>query len=241
MGRTSSSPALTYAIQDYLKSIYELTEGGETATTNAIAARLRISAASVTGMVQKLATLRPALVSYKKHQGVRLTDSGRRAALQVIRHHRLLEAWLVQSLGYSWDEVHGEAEKLEHVISEDMEQRISHALGNPVFDPHGEPIPSAELVMPADQSVCLSDVATGERATVRRVQARESMALTRLDTLGLHIGSVVTVRSRSMFDGLVTLHIHGKSNIVTLGPALTRRVYVERTTPQKNKGSTHAT
>src|SRR3989337_802919 len=136
---------LTISTQDYLKNIYELTESGESASTNALAQKLNIKPASVTGMVQKLASAKPALVEYQKHQGVTLTKEGKKAALEVIRHHRLLEAWLVQTLGYSWDEVHSEAERLEHVISEQFEARIATALGNPVRGPHGELIPTAEL------------------------------------------------------------------------------------------------
>src|SRR4030095_16772984 len=139
---------LTISIQDYLKNIYELTENGEVATTNALSKKLNISAPSVTGMVQKLASAKPALVEYQKHQGVTLTKDGKKAALEVIRHHRLLEAWLVQTLGYSWDEVHEEAERLEHVISEDFERRIAAAMGHPTRDPHGEPIPTADFTLP---------------------------------------------------------------------------------------------
>src|SRR5512147_2380240 len=147
---------LTISIQDYLKSIYELTENGENASTNALARKLNVSAPSVTGMIQKLASAKPALVEYHKHQGVTLTREGKRAALEVIRHHRLLEAWLVQTLGYSWDEVHEEAERLEHVISEGFESRIAAAMGNPLRDPHGELIPTADLKMPEDDSTPLS-------------------------------------------------------------------------------------
>src|SRR4030067_1334393 len=141
---------LTIAVQDYLKAIYELTAGGEPANTTALATRIGIAPASVTGMIQKLSRIKPPLVEYRKHQGVKLTAQGRKAALEVIRHHRLIEAWLVQTLGYSWDEVHAEAEQLEHAISEDFEARIASALGNPERDPHGEPIPSVTPTMPAD-------------------------------------------------------------------------------------------
>ena len=223
------SASLTTSEQDYLKSIYELTVDGNPATTNAIAARLGISAASVTGMLQKMAAARPALVTYKKHQGAYLTGSGRRAALEIIRHHRLLETWLVRTLGYSWDEVHREAEQLEHVMSEDMEKRIADALGNPDRDPHGEPIPSADLIMPRDSSIPLSELIAGQEARVRRAEASDSTALRRLDAAGVRIGAVVKVMSRSEYDQLVTLHIRGRSKPVTLGPALTDRVYVERT------------
>jgi DtxR family Mn-dependent transcriptional regulator len=224
-----TSASLTFSEQDYLKSIYELTADGNPATTNAIAARLGVSAASVTGMLQKLATVRPALVTYKKHQGVHLTGSGRRAALEIIRHHRLLETWLVRTLGYSWDEVHREAERLEHVMSEDMEKRIASALGNPDRDPHGEPIPSANLIMPRDASIPLSELMAGQEARVRRAEAGDGDALRRLDAAGVRIGSVVKVMSRSEYDQLLTLQIRGQSKPVTLGPALTERVYVERT------------
>ena len=152
------------SIQDYLKIIYVLTQNGESASTSALATRLGFAPASVTGMMQKLSSITPALVSYRKHQGVILTSAGQRAALEVIRHHRLIEAWLVQTLGYSWDEVHNEAEKLEHVISEDFEMRVAAALGHPDRDPHGEPIPSAELVMPADKSIPLSSMQPEQEA-----------------------------------------------------------------------------
>src|SRR6202142_1880629 len=147
------SDLLTDSIQDYLKSIYDLTENGQPASTTSLALRLGIAPASVTGMLQKLANLKTPLVNYHKHQGAKLTNKGRRAALEVIRHHRLLESWLVQTLGYSWDEVHNEAEKLEHVISEDFETRIAAAMGDPERDPHGDLIPSANLEMPKDESI----------------------------------------------------------------------------------------
>ena len=156
--------SLTISIQDYLKNIYELIENGEAASTTTLAKRLKISAPSVTGMVQKLASARPALVEYKKHQGVTLTREGKKAALEVIRHHRLLEAWLVQTLGYSWDEVHEEAERLEHVISEEFERRIAAALGHPLRDPHGELIPTADLKMPLDDSTPLSTLRPKQKA-----------------------------------------------------------------------------
>src|SRR5215211_9268859 len=162
---------LTISIQDYLKNIYELTESGESASTTALAKKTQYQCASVTGMIQKLASATPALVEYQKHQGVTLTNEGKRAALEVIRHHRLLEAWLVQTLGYSWDEVHEEAERLEHVISEDFERRIASAMGHPTRDPHGELIPTADLKMPSDNSLLLSALRRGQTAIIQRVKA----------------------------------------------------------------------
>src|SRR5512134_3875488 len=182
---------LTISIQDYLKTIYELTENGESASTNALAKKMNIRAPSVTGMVQKLASAKPALVEYQKHQGVTLTEEGRKAALEVIRHHRLLEAWLVQTLGYSWDEVHEEAERLEHVISEDFERRIAAAMGHPDRDPHGEPIPTADLKMPSDESLSLSALRPSQSATIKRVKASDAELLRYLDGLGLLPGTQI--------------------------------------------------
>src|SRR5215212_9930053 len=176
---------ITISIQDYLKNIYELTENGENASTNALAQKLNIKPASVTGMMQKLASSKPALVEYQKHQGVTLTKDGRRAALEVIRHHRLLEAWLVQTLGYSWDEVHEEAERLEHVISEDFERRIAAAMGNPLRDPHGELIPTADLKMPEDDTIPLSALRPNQVGVIQRVKAGDAELLRYLNELGL--------------------------------------------------------
>lgn len=216
---------LTTSIQDYLKNIYELTENGETATTNALSKKLNISAPSVTGMIQKLASARPPLVEYQKHQGVTLTKEGRKAALEVIRHHRLLEAWLVQTLGYSWDEVHEEAERLEHVISEDFERRIAAAMGNPVRDPHGEPIPTADLKMPSDESMPLSALRPPHTATIIRVKASDPELLRYLDGLGLIPGAQIEVTDYSPFDHNLTIKAGRKSFV--LGLNITGKIFIE--------------
>ncbi|HMB25434.1 MAG: metal-dependent transcriptional regulator [Chloroflexota bacterium] len=216
---------LTTSIQDYLKHIYELTENGEAASTNAISKKLNISAPSVTGMIQKLASAKPALVEYQKHQGVTLTREGRKAALEVIRHHRLLEAWLVQTLGYSWDEVHEEAERLEHVISEDFEQRIAAAMGHPVRDPHGELIPTADLKMPTDDLTPLSALRAGQSATVTRVEASDTELLRYLDGLGLIPGAQVEVADYSPFDHNLTIKVGRKSFV--LGLNITSKIFIE--------------
>jgi DtxR family Mn-dependent transcriptional regulator len=216
---------LTISIQDYLKNIYELTENGESASTNALAKKLDVKPASVTGMVQKLASSKPALVEYQKHQGVTLTKEGKRAALEVIRHHRLLEAWLVQTLGYSWDEVHEEAERLEHVISEDFERRISAAMGDPVRDPHGELIPTADLKMPPDESTPLSALRPGQTATVKRVVASDTRLLRYLEGLGLIPGAKIEVVDYSPFDHNLTIKLGRKSFV--LGANITNKVFVE--------------
>ena len=216
---------LTFSTQDYLKTIYELTENGESATTNALAKRLNVSAASVTGMIQKLASAQPALVEYQKHQGFTLTKEGKKAALEVIRHHRLLEAWLVQTLGYSWDEVHEEAERLEHVISEDFEQRIAAAMGHPDRDPHGELIPTADLVMPLDDSTPLSALRPNQSVTVKRVDASDADLLRHLEGMGLVPGANIEVSDYSPFDHNLTIRVGRKSFV--LGFSITSKIFVE--------------
>lgn len=216
---------LTISIQDYLKNIYELTESGENASTNALARKLNVSAPSVTGMIQKLASSKPALVEYQKHQGVTLTKEGRKAALEVIRHHRLLEAWLVQTLGYSWAEVHEEAERLEHVISEDFERRIAAAMGNPIRDPHGEPIPTADLIMPLDESTPLSSLRPQQVARVKRVRSSDKALLRYLDELGLVPGARMEVKEYSPFDHNLTIKVGRKTS--TLGLTITNQIFVD--------------
>lgn len=216
---------LTISIQDYLKNIYELTESGEAASTNALAKKLNISAPSVTGMVQRLASAKPALVEYQKHQGVTLTKEGRKAALEVIRHHRLLEAWLVQTLGYSWDEVHEEAERLEHVISEDFERRIAAAMGNPLRDPHGDLIPTADLTMPLEHLTPLSALRPGQKAIVQRVKAAETELFRYLEGLGLIPGAEIEVKDYSSFDHNLTIKIGRKTAV--LGLTITSKIFVE--------------
>jgi len=218
-------PSLTISIQDYLKNIYELTEDGEAASTNALAAKLKVSAPSVTGMIQKLASSKPPLVEYQKHQGVTLTKEGKKVALEVIRHHRLLEAWLVQTLGYSWDEVHEEAEKLEHVISEGFERRIAAAMGHPLRDPHGELIPTADLKMPLEDSTPLSALRPTQKGIVRRVKAADTELLRYLESLGLVPGVEIEVKEYSQFDHNLTVKVGRKTAV--LGLNITNKIFIE--------------
>jgi len=219
---------ITQSIQDYLKHIYELNEHGGSASTNDIAARLNVAPASVTGMLQKLANSNPPLVIYKKHQGVTLTKNGEKAALEVIRHHRLLETFLVNTLGYSWDEVHREADKLEHVISEEFEARIAAALGHPTRDPHGELIPTADLIMPVDISCPLASLRTDETATVRRVSDDDPALLRHLREIGVVPEVKIIVKKYSEFDGNLTLQVEGQKSNVVLGTAVTSQVFVDK-------------
>ncbi len=220
---------LTAPIQDYLKAIYELYTRHGSASTNALAERMGVAPASVTGMIQRLAAATPPLVAYRKYQGVTLTAEGERAALKVIRSHRLLETYLVQVLGYGWDAVHEEACRLEHVISDDFEARIAAALGEPQRDPHGELIPTIQLTMPGDEAQPLADVRPPAQALVRRVAA-EAAFLRYLETLGLVPGAQLEVRDYSPFDQNLRLWLNG--NEVILGPAVTSRIYVELLVPE---------
>lgn len=215
---------LTQSIQDYLKEIYDLNLAGSPASTTDLAARLGIAPASVTGMLQRLAGAPHPLIKYRKHQGVTLTAEGERAALEVIRHHRLLETYLVRALGYSWDEVHEEANRLEHVISEDFERRIALALGDPQRDPHGDPIPSADLTMPEDRTRPLSSLRPGEQGIVERVGGEEPGFLRHLEQVGLIPGARLVIQGYSEFDGNLTIKIGQR--VAVVGIPISSQVFV---------------
>lgn len=221
------SETLTDSIQDYLKVIYELTESGEAASTTALATRLGIAPASVTGMLQRLAGGNPPLVDYRKHQGATLTLAGKRAALEVIRHHRLIETYLVETLGYTWDEVHAEADRLEHVISEDFEARIAAALGNPTRDPHGELIPTVELTMPTETAVPLSALRPAQKAVIVRVRADDTALLRHLESLGLIPGVEVESVAYSPFDQNLSLRVGKSGTAIVIGAAISSRIFIE--------------
>ncbi|MCH7676683.1 metal-dependent transcriptional regulator, partial [candidate division KSB1 bacterium] len=158
---------ITQAVQDYLKIIFKLANNGKAVSTNAIAEKLQISQASVTGMIKKLSDLK--LTTHRPYYGVELTQTGRKIALEIIRHHRLLELYLAEALGYSWDQVHDEAEKLEHVISEEFEDKMAKILGNPTADPHGAPIPSKDGLIEERTLECLSVIDAGQKVQVKEV------------------------------------------------------------------------
>ncbi len=218
---------ITHAIEDYLKTIYELTRDEGRATTNQIAERMEVKPASVSGMIKRLVANEPPLVKYRKHHGVILTLAGEQVALEIIRHHRLLEMFLHETLGYSWDQVHDEADRLEHVISENFEEAIARSLGEPVRDPHGEPIPTRELHVPDETAISLSDLRSGQQATVQRVEDDDPDLLRYLQTVGLMPEVRLKVLDYSPFDGNLSLEITGGENPVVLGPRVTRQVYVE--------------
>ena len=191
-------PYNTESVDDYLKAILELGGAGEErVTSNALAQHLGIRAASVTGMLQKLAAQTPPFVKYEKHRGARLTTTGKMRALEVLRHHRLLERFLHDFLDYSWDEVHDEAERLEHFISERLEDRIAAKLGDPETDPHGHLIPERSGALPAREEMPLSKWACGVPALISSVSDRDAAALREMTRLGLKPGTTITVETGS--------------------------------------------
>jgi DtxR family Mn-dependent transcriptional regulator len=218
-------PQITPPIEDYLKAIYTIGRelGEPRASTSAIAARMQVSAASATNMMQKLAEMR--LVEYTPYKGVHLTIAGEKIALEVVRHHRLIELYLAEALGYSWDAVHDEAERLEHVISEEFEDRIDAMLGHPTTDPHGDPIPPKEGRPPEDIHRPLNEVATGDRVIVRRVSDRDGELLRSLSSLNLVPGARITIVERAGYGGAITLERNGET--VSIDERLASKVFVE--------------
>jgi len=175
------------AAEDYLKAIYALGRTGEAATTSALAERLGVSGASVTGMLKKLAEA--GLVAHEKYQGARLTEPGRLVAVETIRHHRLVETYLHQALGVPWDRLHAEAEAWEHVLSEDLEARMDAALGHPTHDPHGDPIPTPDLELDEADHVPLARLDAGRESTVARVSDHDPALLREIGAAGLYPGT----------------------------------------------------
>jgi DtxR family transcriptional regulator, Mn-dependent transcriptional regulator len=221
--KSVSAEELTSAVEDYVKAIYALQTREGSATTNALAARLAVRPASVSGMLRKLAAL--GLVVHEPYRGVRLTAQGRRVALEVIRHHRLLELYLVESLGMGWDEVHAEAEVLEHVLSEELEELIAAKLGNPTLDPHGDPIPSRELTIATDDSRSLYALEPGEQGIFVRVSDADPEMLRFLGERGIVPGARLEVIERQPFDGPISARIGDEVHV--LGAVLARAMRVE--------------
>lgn len=211
---------LSTNIQDYLKRIYEITSSGGKASTSQLADVLGISAASVTNMLQKLSKTQPPYVTYQKHQGVRLTEAGRLAALKIIRRHRLIENYLVEVLGYTWDEVHQEAEILEHAMSPLLESRIDAALGFPEFDPHGDPIPDADLLLPEIDQIALSQLEVGKSGRVLRVPHEDPQVLRYLGKSGLRPGALIQLITRTPYDQTMRILILESAEEVVIGPSL---------------------
>ena len=217
------------AAEDYLKAIYALGRSGEAATTSALAERLGVSGASVTGMIKKLAAA--GLVAHEKYQGARLTEAGRLVAVETIRHHRLVETYLHQALGVPWDRLHVEAEAWEHVLSEDLEARMDAALGHPTHDPHGAPIPTKDLELDEEDLRPLARLDAGETATVARVSDHDDSLLRRVGAAGLYPGTRFRLDALAD-DGAADVHLlsgERAGETVRLDPEIPPFLFLDRT------------
>lgn len=212
---------LTRAIEDYLKVIYKLQREGEAVTTTAIAARLGVAAASASNMIKKLARLR--LVAHTPYHGVALTPGGEKVALEVIRHHRLLELYLAQALGVSLDRVHEEAERLEHVLSEELEERIAAQLGQPTHDPHGDPIPTRDGAVENARHPLLADLGPGRGGVIVRVSDQSADVIRDLAAQDLLPGAHVRVTG---VEGDGTVQIRRQERVQIVDAHLARAVYI---------------
>jgi DtxR family Mn-dependent transcriptional regulator len=213
----------TEAIEDYAKTIHALARrSGEPVGTSALAERLGVSPGTVTAMLKRMAEL--GLVEHRPYHGVELTEAGERVALEVIRHHRLIEAYLAEALGMPWDRVHDEAEVLEHYISEELEERMAIALGDPSHDPHGDPIPDRELTVAGEDGVSLTDLEPGESGTFCRVSDADSEMLRYLDHRGIRPGVELRLRGREPFDGPLLVEAAGREHALGLRVAAAIRV-----------------
>lgn len=218
-------PETSPAVQDYLKGLWHLEwDANRPVSTTDLAARLGVSAASATNMLKKLAAM--GLVAHHPYQGAALTDSGRRIALEVIRHHRLLETYLAEALGVPWDEVHDEAEVLEYVLSEDLESRIAAVLGNPAFDPHGHPIPTKDGAVPAESGRSLWSVADGEAVRVERVSDDAPEGLRYLEWIGVRPGARLDVVGRGPVEGPLFVNVRGGHTDCALSRELAEGIWV---------------
>lgn len=214
--------SLSQSVEDYLKAIYLLEIDGVVATTNNIAESLAVSSASVTNMFKKLAKLQ--LINHKSYRGAELTEAGEKIALEVIRHHRLLELYLKEMMGYSWDQVHDEAEKLEHHISEQFEDKIAELLNDPTHDPHGDPIPSKEGVVPEMASLAITDADENESYIIGRVRDQDPELLRFLEKSGIIPGVKVTILEKTPFDGPVKIKLEDKET--TIGNSVAKDVFL---------------
>ena len=203
---------LTTSVEDYLKAIYAITRQGHPATTSEIARWLNVSPPSVSGMVKRLS--RQGLLEYQPYKGVELTAQGRRAALTILRRHRIIESYLVERLGYSWDSVHQEAERLEHAVSDVLIERMADALGNPEFDPHGDPIPRPDGTVAESTATPLPDIDVGREAALRQVRSNDAEQLRFIASVGLKPGTVFTVVGRQPFHGPTTIRLGDAEQVI---------------------------
>ncbi len=204
---TDRKRVLTRSIEDYIKTIYELGRDGTPAQTSAIAEVLGVAPPSVSGMIRRLSEV--GLLEHVPYRGVQLTQEGRGAALNLLRRHRIVEAYLTSKLGYDWDSVHEEAERLEHAVSDELIERMAMALGNPRYDPHGAPIPTRDGLVEKTEHVELTDVAVGEVAELKMVSDKNPERLRFIASLGLKPGVTFEVTARQPFRGPTTIKTAG--------------------------------
>ena len=216
------TPELSGPVEDYLKVIFELETTDGAAGTNEIAAALGIAPASVSGMIRRLAE--QGWIAHERYRGARLTRAGKRAALKTIRRHRVIEAYLTTALGYPWDRVHDEAERLEHAASDELIDRMAAAIGEPSTDPHGAPIPTREGTIAEERFASLATVPVGKRVRIQRVGDRDAEQLRYLAEIGITPGRQVEVIARAPFDGPIDLRV-GRV-VRSIGPALARQIAV---------------
>jgi DtxR family Mn-dependent transcriptional regulator len=221
----SADGRVSAPVEDYLKAIYDLAGREGIASTNDVATRLGVAPASVTGMIRRLAE--QGLLEYERYRGVRLSDAGRLVALRTIRRHRIIEVYLTEVLGYAWDRVHDEAERLEHAASDELVERMAAALGHPTADPHGAPIPTVDGQVDERRHRTLADLAVGEKARMVRVSDKNPGLLRYLAEIDLTPGAEVQVLARAPFDGPLTLQVGDGEPIV--GQGLAEQVLVEAT------------
>lgn len=225
--------SLTAPVEDYLKAIYTIGRGTGAAATNEIAQRLALAPASVSGMVRRLAD--QGLLAYERYHGVKLTESGRRAALRTLRRHRVIEAYLAEALGYPWDRVHDEAERLEHAASDELVDRMAATIGEPEVDPHGAPIPSRDGLVDETEYTALGELPVGAAGVVVRVADEDPEMLRYLAGLLIVPGKRVTVKSRAPFDGPLVLSV-GRHEL-SIGQALAMHILVAPTRERAGKRS----
>jgi len=229
---------LSTAMQDYLKVVCTASEwNAEPITTTALATRLNVAPSSVSEMIRRLAAL--GLVHHRPYEAIQLTEEGRRMGLAMMRRHRLIETFLVEELGYTWDEVHDEAEVLEHAISDKMLDRIDAKLGHPTRDPHGDPIPDAQGVVAMPDAVPLGSLDAGESGQIARISDADPNLLRHLDELGLRLDDEVRVREKSPFTGGTTITRLSAVPIedLVLGEMALAAIWVERATARKPDAS----
>lgn len=219
-----AAPAPTSkSVEDFLKAVYALQQAADRVSTNALAEHLRVKAPSVTDMARRMEGA--GLIHYKKYHGVRLTDEGERTALNVIRRHRMIELYLVQELGYELQEVHAEAERLEHAVSDRFIEALDRKLGNPEIDPHGDPIPSAEGYLPPSSAIPLTDLPLEQAAKITRLHTSSPDMIQYLVDREFKLGDSIAVTARDPFHGPLSIMVEGRREVI--GYTVAACIYVE--------------